>query len=205
MENSYTTSVMEESTVATPVITETKPKKKPTTKKTNTETEEAGSMDPKPKRKSTPKKKAETVLPIVTSTNTVQEPSMNEFIDTLITSFVKKLEIKTEAEPTKLSHPPKLLYNFIHDLHSNKIINEQTYINMLVYIHRPEFIATKENSIPIQPKKETRTVDDLEEVVEEIITFEYIQDGKLYLKDGNDNLYERLPPHRFLRNIHDDV
>ena len=42
-----------------------------------------------------------------------------------------------------------------------------------------------------------------EEEEEELLTTEYNLNGVLYLKDADDNLYERLPPHQFVKNLKD--
>ena len=52
----------------------------------------------------------------------------------------------------------------------------------------------------VEEKVEDEEVED-EEVEEELLTTEFTLDGEIYLKDSKDNLYDRSPPHDFIRNL----
>lgn len=211
-------------TIQEPIV-EPKPKKKSTAKQQSTSTTVDTKVEKKPRKKQDKKNDQE-------ASTSVQEPQpissticeSNDFIESLVTSFMNKSEkdvIGNSSPEQTLSHPPRLLYSFIYDLYTNKIINEDTYINTLAYIHRPEFMSsTKETSFAVSKSKEQPSAKSTlaaktneedkekekekeEDEEEEIMTVEFIHDGKLYLKDINGNLYERLPPHKFIKNLYD--
>ena len=52
----------------------------------------------------------------------------------------------------------------------------------------------------VEEKVDEADVED-EEVEEELLTTEFTLDGEIYLKDSKDNLYDRSPPHDFIRNL----
>ena len=44
-------------------------------------------------------------------------------------------------------------------------------------------------------------LEEGEEFEEELVTTEFVHKGVLYLKDADDNLYSRNPPHEFVLNL----
>jgi len=100
-------------------------------------------------------------------------------------------DIKNFLEGKEHTKDITRVLTLVKHMFEKNIITTDTHNNMGDYLTSQEGQAFVSNMM----------IDEEEE--EELLTTEYNLNGVLYLKDADDNLYERLPPHQFVKNLKD--
>ena len=100
-------------------------------------------------------------------------------------------DIKNFLEGKEHTKDIMSILTLVKHMFEKNIITTETHNNMGDYLTSQEGQAFVSNMM----------IDEEEE--EELLTTEYNLNGVLYLKDADDNLYERLPPHQFVKNLKD--
>ena len=108
-----------------------------------------------------------------------------------------------------------MILQFIDKMSETHIIDKDTYNKLYNVLFPNKSTSTVENveqpldksDVVIEGDKsqdlpKTDDDDDVQsEIEEELVTTEFVHKGVLYLKDADDNLYSRNPPHEFVLNL----
>ena len=116
---------------------------------------------------------------------------------------------------SKIDNDTTVILQFIEKMSETLVIDKDTYNKLhqsLFPDKSPTAIESTEQQIPetnvvvktvVSSDKLSSDVEleEGEEFEEELVTTEFVHKGVLYLKDAEDNLYSRIPPHEFVLNL----
>jgi len=172
----------------------------------------------KPEKKQRASKKVQPkVEPVVVVENAVEPVVVVEnAVEPVVAVENTKSEKKTRPSKKDKTvvdskNDTNMIIQFIDKVFEKQIINKETYSKLhnelfpnksISTIENNEQSLTKSDNVAIECEKSDTDDDEVEsEIEEELVTTEYVHKGVLYLKDAEDNLYSRNPPHEFVLNL----
>jgi hypothetical protein len=143
------------------------------------------------------------VEPVVVEPVVVENKSTDSVKPEKKTRSPKKTNTSVES---KINNDTDIILQFIEKMSESNVIDKDTYKKLQDALLPNKSTITETDVVVKKVVSADQIADDVEleegeEIEEELVTTEFVHQGVLYLKDSDDNLYSRNPPHEFVLNL----